>query len=75
MTADDPDAAAALIPVTAEEIAAAPAHALRFDARGKARHGVGDLVTSLVAERLVDHLQQSGFVLMRGRGARPHAAG
>jgi hypothetical protein len=64
-----------LIPATAEEIAGALAHALRFDTRGKARRGAGDLAASLAAERLVEHLQQSGFVLMRSRGASPHSAG
>ena len=64
-----------LIPASAEEIATALAHALRFDARGKARRGGGDLAASLAAERLVEHLQRSGFVLMRNRGARPHGAG
>ena len=64
-----------LIPATAEEIATALAYALRFDARGKARRGGGDLAASLAAERLVEHLQRSGFVLMRNRGARLHGAG
>lgn len=64
-----------LVPATDEEIASALAHALRFDARGKARRGGGDLVASLAAERLTEHLRQSGFVLMRGRGARPHSTG
>jgi hypothetical protein len=72
---DSPDQTDDLIPATAEEIASALAHALRFDARGKARRGGGDLAASLAAERLVEHLQQSGFVLMRGRGARPHSTG
>ncbi|WP_043838988.1 hypothetical protein [Muricoccus aerilatus] len=67
---DDP-----LVPATDEEIAAALAHALRFDARGKARRGGGDLAASLAAERLTEHLRQAGFVLMRGRGARPHSTG
>ena len=64
-----------LVPASDEEIAAALAHALRFDARGKARRGGGDLAASLAAERLTEHLRQAGFVLMRGRGARPHSTG
>jgi hypothetical protein len=64
-----------LIPVTEEEIAAALSHALRFDARGKARRGGGDLAASLAAEHLAEHLRQAGFVVLRGRGARPHNTG
>jgi hypothetical protein len=64
-----------LIPATDEEIAAALSHALRFDARGKARRGGGDLTASLAAERLAEHLRQAGFVVLRGRGARPHSTG
>jgi hypothetical protein len=75
MPSENSDPAEPLIPATDEEIAAALAHALRFDARGKARRGGGDLAASLAAERLTEHLRQSGFVLMRGRGARPHSTG
>ncbi|MFC7739404.1 hypothetical protein ACFQX4_27475, partial [Roseomonas sp. GCM10028921] len=64
-----------LVPATEEEIAAALAHALRFDARGKARRGGGDLAATLAAERLVEHLRAAGFVVLRGRGTRPHSAG
>ena len=64
-----------LVPATEEEIAAALAHALRFDARGKARRGGGDLAAALAAERLVEHLRAAGFVVLRGHGARPHSAG
>jgi hypothetical protein len=64
-----------LISATDKEIAAALAHALRFDARGKARRGGGHLAASLAAERLTEHLRPSGFVLMRGRGARAHSTG
>ncbi|WP_156963943.1 hypothetical protein [Muricoccus aerilatus] len=67
---DDP-----LVPTTAEEIVAALAHALRFDARGKARRGGGDFAASLAGKRLTEHLRQAGFVLMRGRGGRPHSTG
>jgi hypothetical protein len=75
MPHNTPEPGEPLVPASAEEIAGALAHALRFDARGKARRGGGDLAASLAAERLVEHLQQSGFVLMRGRRARPHSAG
>jgi len=63
------------IPASDAELAAALAHALRFDAHGKARRGGGDLTASLAGERLAEHLRRAGFVLMRSRGAPPHSAG
>ena len=66
-------AAADLVPASEEELAAALTFALRFDARGKARRGGGDLAASLAGERLVEHLRRSGFVLMRTRAACPHS--
>jgi hypothetical protein len=72
---NDADPTEPLVPATDEEIAGALAHALRFDSRGKARRGGGDLAASLAAERLTEALRQSGFVLMRNRGARPHSTG
>lgn len=64
-----------LIPASDAELAAALAHALRFDAHGKARRGGGDLTASLAGEHLAEQLRRAGFVLMRRRGAPPHSAG
>lgn len=64
-----------LMPAMDEEIAPALAHTLSFNVRGKVCRGEGDLAASLAAERLTEHLRQAGFVLMRGRGARPHSTG
>lgn len=64
-----------LIPASDAELAAALAHALRFDAHGKARRDGGDLTASLAGERLAEHLRRAGFVLLRRRGAPPHNAG
>jgi hypothetical protein len=72
---DSPNHAENLVPAIEEELAAALAHALSFDARGRARRGGGDPAASLAGERLAEHLRRNGFVLMRGRGARPHSAG
>ena len=58
-----------------EEIAEALSYALRYDARGKPRRGGWDFAAGLAAERLVEHLRMSGFVIMRTRPARPHSAG
>jgi len=65
--------AADLVPASEAELAAALTFALRFDARGKARRGGGDLAASLAGERLAEHLRRSGFVLLRDRAARPHS--
>ena len=61
--------------VTPEEIAEALSYALRFDERGKPRRGGWDFAAGLAAERLVDHLRRSGFIIMRARAGRPHSAG
>ncbi|WP_426960121.1 hypothetical protein [Muricoccus radiodurans] len=72
---DSSRSASDLVPASDEELATALAYALRFDARGKARRGGGDLAASLAGERLAEHLRRAGFVLMREKGARPHSAG
>jgi hypothetical protein len=58
-----------------DEITEALSYALRFDARGKPRPSGGQMVASLAAERLMEHLALAGFVLMRRRPAPPHSAG
>ena len=64
-----------LTTATAEEIAEALSYALRYDERGKARRGGGDLAASIAAERLTDHLRRAGFIVMRARPARSHSTG
>jgi len=53
-----------LIPAAAAEIADALMHSLRYDGRRRV-HDADELMARLVAERLVEHLQRCGFVLMR----------
>ena len=53
-----------LIPAAAEDIEEALAFALRFDGRKRA-HGGDELMARITAERLVKHLDRSGFVVMR----------
>lgn len=53
---------------SAADIADALMHALRFDGRRRV-HDADELMARLVAERLVEHLQRCGFVLMRAPGA------
>ena len=53
-----------LIPAAAEDVEEALAFALRFDGRKRA-HGGDELMARITAERLVEHLARSGFVVMR----------
>jgi hypothetical protein len=58
---DDPSA---LSPATFEDVAYALAFALRFSGR-KRVHNADELLSSIVAKRLVEHLERSGFVVMK----------
>jgi hypothetical protein len=51
-----------------EEIASALSFALRYDGR-KRVHDAADAMARITAERLVRHLQQSGFVIMKSPAA------
>ena len=53
-----------LRPATPEEIAQALAFALRFEGRRRVRHA-DELVARIAADRLVQHLERSGFVVMK----------
>ena len=57
-------------PATADEIADTLSSALRYQERKRVHHA-DDAMTRITAERLVQHLEASGFVLMKGppRGA------
>ncbi len=61
MTADDK---LGLGPASAQEIQKSLSFALRFAGR-KRVHYAGDAMARITAERLVQHLKQSGFVLMK----------
>ena len=58
-----------LRPATAEEIADSLAFGLRFDGR-KRVHEADAMMARITAERLVRHLEQSGFVLMKRPSAQ-----
>jgi hypothetical protein len=60
----------ALRPATPEELAFALAFALQFEGRKRVRHA-DDAMARITADRLVKHLQRSGFVVMK---APPAAA-
>ena len=64
-----------LRPATADEIAETLSFALQFEGRKRVR-SADNLMAEITAERLVRHLEASGFVLMkRPAGAAPTTAG
>ena len=66
-----PDDARPLRPATAEEIADTLSFALRYEGRRRVHHA-DDAMARITAERLVRHLERSGYVLMRKpEGAAP----
>ncbi len=64
-----------LAPASAREIAKSLAYALRFDARGDPVPGGWEFAANLAAEHLVEHLQRSGFVVLKARAAPTHLRG
>lgn len=65
---DDPPR---LRPATTGEIADSLSFALRYDGRRRVRHAE-DAMARITAERLVRHLERSGYVLMkRSEGPAP----
>lgn len=58
------DAPERLTPATPEDLADALAFALRFDGR-KRKHDAAEMMARIVAKRLVEHLERSGFVVMK----------
>ena len=61
MTVDDK---LSLRPASAQEIQERLSFALRFAGRKRVHHA-DDAMARITAERLVQHLEQSGFVLMK----------
>ncbi len=61
-----------LRPATAEEMAETLSFALRFDGRRRV-HTADDVMARITAERLVRHLELSGFVMMKKPPAPPHS--
>jgi hypothetical protein len=55
-------------PASADEIVAALSFALRYNGRKRVHDGA-DAMARITAERLVRHLQQSGFVIMKAPAA------
>ena len=68
MSTDD---ARPLRPATPEEIAESISFALRYDGRRRVHHA-DEAMARITAERLVSHLERSGYVLMkRPEGTAP----
>ncbi|MBE7157943.1 MAG: hypothetical protein INR62_05840 [Rhodospirillales bacterium] len=61
-------AAAPFRSVPDEELATALAHALRYQDRKRVHHA-DDAMARITAERLIEHLERSGFVVMKGPDA------
>lgn len=61
-----------LSPASPDEIAQALAFALQFDGR-KRVHQADSFIARIAAERLVQHLERSGFVVMKRPPREPHS--
>ena len=59
-----PDAADKLTPASSSDLAAALAFALRYHGRNRV-HNADEIMAEIVAKRLVEHLERSGFVIMK----------
>jgi len=62
-----------LTPATPEDLAEALTYALRYSGRKRVRDS-GEIMARIVAERLVEHLELSGFVIMKRSPAMGAAA-
>ena len=58
------DLPATLTAAAPDDLANALAFALRFDGR-KRKHDAAEMMARIVAKRLVEHLERSGFVVMK----------
>ena len=63
-----------LLPATPDEIEQSLSFALRFEGRKRVHNG-DELMATIVAERLVRHLELSGFVIMKRPPLSPPRAG
>jgi hypothetical protein len=65
--------APALRPTTPDELAETLAFALRYDGRKRVHHA-DSMMARIAADRLVRHLEQSGFVVMKRAPRSDHSA-
>jgi len=62
-----------LRPATRDELAQSLSFALRFNGR-KREHGADEIMAQITADRLIEHLERSGYVVMCKPGLDPHGA-
>jgi len=62
-----------LRPATRDELTQSLSFALRFNGR-KREHGADEIMARITAERLVEHLERSGYVVMRKPPLGQHGA-
>jgi hypothetical protein len=73
---DDPcgplaDPEGAISPCTRDALTQSLSFALRFNGR-KREHGADEIMAQITAERLIEHLERSGYVVMCKPGLDPH---
>jgi hypothetical protein len=67
------DATQRLTPATADDVANVLAFALRYQGR-KRVHNADEIMAEIVAKRLVEQLERSGFVVMKKPALGGHSA-
>jgi hypothetical protein len=60
-----------LRPATRDALAQSLSFARRFNGR-KREHGADEIMAQIIAERLIEHLERSGYVVMCKPGLAPH---
>ena len=60
-------------PATRDELPQSPSFALRFNGR-KRTHDADETMARITAERLVEHLERLGYVVMHKPALRQHGA-
>ena len=58
--------AASLTRASRDELLFSIEHSMRYDARGKATNAARDVAIRLLAERVLEHLERSNYVVMKG---------
>ena len=59
-----PDASDRLAPASPDDLADALAFALRFEGR-KQKHDAAEMMSTIVAREIVDHLERAGFNILQ----------
>jgi hypothetical protein len=60
-----------LRPASRDELAQSLSFALRFNGR-KREHGADEIMANITADRLIEHLERSGYVVMCKPSLTPH---